>query len=63
MFCVLFVRIVNERVEPSVMFSRFPVPRGQLCTVLCLGTGKTTTLVQYTKMRPRTNFLNVVYNK
>ena len=34
------------------------------CFVLhCSGTGKTTTLVEYTKMRPMEKFLNVAYNK
>ena len=33
------------------------------CIFLLVGTGKTTTLAEYTKMRPMEKFLNVAYNK
>ncbi|XP_015775793.1 PREDICTED: F-box DNA helicase 1-like [Acropora digitifera] len=48
----------------QVRILKHDVNNGEVAKIVAFaGTGKTTTLVQYTKMRPRTKFLNVVYNK
>ncbi|KAK2555635.1 F-box DNA helicase 1 [Acropora cervicornis] len=48
----------------QVRILKHDVNIGEVAKIVAFaGTGKTTTLVQYTKMRPRTKFLNVVYNK
>ncbi|KAL9960100.1 hypothetical protein ACROYT_G033506 [Oculina patagonica] len=48
----------------QVQIIKHDVKSGEIIKIVAFaGTGKTTTLVEYTKMRPMERFLNVAYNK
>ena len=68
-----YILRIHQRssIQLNCKISRFYYMDYELTTfvrIVCLllrflGTGKTTTLVEYTKMRPMEKFLNVAYNK
>ncbi|CAH3113056.1 unnamed protein product [Pocillopora meandrina] len=50
--------------QEQVRIIKHDVKVGEITKIVAFaGTGKTTTLVEYTKMRPKERFLNVAYNK
>ena len=66
--------LLGNKQAPRALIGAFTVCAITTCTFICKlkilflvlycsGTGKTTTLVEYTKMRPMEKFLNVAYNK
>ncbi|XP_068713837.1 F-box DNA helicase 1-like [Montipora foliosa] len=64
---IMKYRSLNDKLQlthEQVRIIKHDLQNGEIIKIMAFaGTGKTTTLVEYTKMRPMEKFLNVAYNK